>query len=121
MPLSQRICRFDDLSDPGARSFRVGVGDWPLRAFVVRQGAVVRAYVNRCPHAGHPLDLRPDHFLTPDGQAIICSSHAAQFDLLRGLCLTGPCLGRSLQSVPVEIEEDWVVLASAFQMQDYDP
>ncbi len=116
-----RICRLADLEDPGARGFRVGQGDWPLRAFLVRHGPVVRAYVNRCPHAGHPLDLRPDHFLTTAGAAIICRSHGAEFRPEDGECTAGPCPGQRLRSVPIVLVDGWVALAASFRLADYDP
>jgi nitrite reductase/ring-hydroxylating ferredoxin subunit len=116
-----QICRLTDLPDLGARSFRVGEGDWPLRAFLVRQGDEVRAYVNRCPHAGHPLDLVPGRFLVADGSAIQCSSHGARFDLESGRCFSGPCQGRALQGVPVVVRDGQISLAETFRLTDYDP
>jgi nitrite reductase/ring-hydroxylating ferredoxin subunit len=108
--LSRVLCRMADLADPGARSFSVGAGEWPLGGFLVRKGAAVQAYVNHCPHQGHPLNLRPDAFLTPDGSLILCSSHGALFEIATGLCVGGPCLGRSLRRVPVRIEAGLVML-----------
>jgi nitrite reductase/ring-hydroxylating ferredoxin subunit len=116
-----RICPLADLDDPGARAFKVGDGNWPLRAFVVRDGASVRAYVNRCPHAGHPLDLVPGRFLSGDGQTILCSSHAAEFTIADGVCVAGPCPGRSLQRLPIEVRDGAIWLAEAFRLQDYEP
>ncbi len=116
-----QICHLSDLLDPGARSFRVGEGAWPLRAFVVRHGEQVRAYVNRCPHAGHPLDLVPGRFLVTDGSAIQCSSHGAQFDPEDGLCFIGPCAGRALQPIPITVSDDQIWLADSFRLADYDP
>lgn len=109
--LERVICRLADLERHGARAFRIGAGDWPLRGFVVRSGATVRAYVNRCPHAGHPLDLRPHRFLTPDRALIVCASHGALFEKDTGQCIAGPCAGRSLQSIPALIVGDLVLLA----------
>jgi len=108
--LSRVLCRIADLSDPGARSFTVGSGDWPLRGFLVRRGNAVQGYVNHCPHHGHPLNLRPDAFLTEDGSLIVCSSHGALFELATGYCVAGPCAGRSLRSVPLRIEGGLVML-----------
>lgn len=48
------ICRLSRLED-GARAFTRGGADCPLRGFVVKVGDAVRGYLNRCPHAGHPL------------------------------------------------------------------
>jgi nitrite reductase/ring-hydroxylating ferredoxin subunit len=108
--LSRVLCRIADLADPGARSFTVGSGDWPLHGFLVRRGSAVRGYVNHCPHQGHPLNLRPDAFLTGDGSLIVCSSHGAMFELATGYCVAGPCAGQSLKSVPLRIEGGLVIL-----------
>lgn len=107
---STPICRLADLADPGSREFAIGEGDWPLRGFVVRQGDEVFAYVNRCPHAGHPLNWNPDDFLTLDRTLIMCRSHGALFEMSNGHCVAGPCAGRALQALPVRIEHDHVVI-----------
>jgi nitrite reductase/ring-hydroxylating ferredoxin subunit len=104
------ICALDDLESPGARSFTVGSGDWPLRGLVVRRGADVRAYVNRCPHAGHPLNLRPNEFLTSDESLILCRSHGALFEMTTGYCVAGPCVGQTLQPVGVQVVDGYVML-----------
>ncbi len=75
------LCAVDDLAENPCRGFRVGAGDWPLSGFLVRKGDRIRGYVNRCPHAGHPLNLKPDDFLTPDRSLIVCCSHGALFDI----------------------------------------
>jgi len=105
------ICRLDDLQRDGARGFAIGSGDWPLRGLVVRINNEVRAFVNRCPHAGHPLNLRPHGFLTADGTLILCSSHGALFEKTTGLCVAGPCAGQYLRAVPLKIESGFVMLA----------
>ena len=105
------VCRLTDLAEYGARAFTIGTGDWPLRGFVVRVGDNVRGYVNHCPHAGHPLNLRPHRFLTPDNALIVCSSHGALFEKQTGYCVTGPCVGRSLRPVPLTVEAGFVMLA----------
>jgi nitrite reductase/ring-hydroxylating ferredoxin subunit len=111
--LERVICRFDDLENPGARAFTIGGGEWPLRGFVVRVGAQVYGYVNHCPHAGHPLDLLPGRFLTPDGALILCASHGALFEKSTGLCVAGPCAGQALVAVAVKLLNDFVLLADA--------
>lgn len=97
------VCALEAVSDPGARAFTLGGGDWPLRGFVVRHGAQVVAYVNRCPHAGHPLNWRPDQFLTADHSLILCGSHGALFDIATGECVAGPCAGRGLKRIGVQV------------------
>jgi naringenin degradation protein FdeD len=110
--LARVVCRLADLEEHGARAFTVGGGDWPLRGFVVLCGKEVRGYVNHCPHAGHPLNLRPHRFLTPDRAMILCSSHGALFEKDAGRCLAGPCAGEQLRPVPLEVIGDVVQIAA---------
>ncbi len=90
----------------------LGEGDWPLRGFVLTAGAVVRAYVNRCPHLRYRLNYLPDDFLTPDRAHIVCAMHGALFEKESGLCVAGPCPGRSLTALPIEIDGEHVRLAA---------
>jgi len=113
------ICRLTDVEDPGARGFTIGTGDWPLRGFIVRIGDQAWGYVNRCPHAGHPLNLGPNRFLTRGGEMILCASHGALFDKRTGFCIAGPCTGESLRSVPLRIEAGFVMLADSVDVQAY--
>ena len=105
------LCSLAELAATGSRGFTAGEGDWPLRGFVVRASHGVAAYVNTCPHAGHPLDLRPNRFLTPDRSLILCASHGALFTRDEGLCIAGPCPGQSLRRVPIEVVGEYVLLA----------
>ena len=94
-----------ELDDPGCREFSIGDGDWPFRGFVVRHGDEVFAYQNYCMHVGHPLNWQPDRFLTKDESAIICASHGALYDIRSGECFAGPCTGRSLRRVQVDVRD----------------
>ena len=103
MKSMQRLCGVEDIADPGALELSWGEGDWPLSLFVVRRGSEIYGYVNRCPHAGHELNINPGEFLTRDGGLIMCRSHGAQFRIDDGICVFGPCPGTQLQTFDVEI------------------
>jgi len=107
------ICRLDDIEVSGARGFTIGTGDWPLRGFVVRVNSEVRGFINHCPHAAHPLNLRPHRFLTADSALIVCSSHGALFEKATGLCIAGPCAGHYLRAVPLKVDSGFVMLADS--------
>jgi nitrite reductase/ring-hydroxylating ferredoxin subunit len=109
--LARVLCTLESLQATGSRGFAVGEGDWPLRGFIVKTAAGVAAYVNYCPHAGHPLNFKADRFLTPDRSLILCGSHGALFTRDEGLCIAGPCPGRKLTPIPVEVIEGFVLLA----------
>lgn len=104
------LCSLAELEATGSRGFAVGEGDWPLRGFVVKTAGGIAAYVNCCPHAGHPLNLRPHKFLTSDGNLILCCSHGALFARDNGLCIAGPCQGQSLTPIPIEVMAGFVLL-----------
>jgi nitrite reductase/ring-hydroxylating ferredoxin subunit len=104
LPAGEELVLLKDLPDGATRGLILGEGEWPLRAFVVRVGEQVHAYVNRCPHAGRQLNFLPDRFLTPDGELIQCLSHGAMFDKATGECVAGPCVGDHLTRIPVVIE-----------------
>jgi len=111
LDLERVICRLSDLAPNGARAFAIGGDERVLKGFIVRMGEAVYGYVNRCPHAGHPLDLLPGRFLAPDGTLILCSSHGALFEKRTGYCVAGPCAGRTLTPVALEVRDGCVVLA----------
>lgn len=82
-----------------------------LRAiFVVRQGKKVYGYWNRCAHQGTPLDWKPDHFFNLAKTHLQCATHGAEFRIEDGYCTAGPCKGKSLESIPLRIEEERVYL-----------
>jgi nitrite reductase/ring-hydroxylating ferredoxin subunit len=112
------ICPLHELADPGAKGFTMGSGDWPLRGFVVRQGACVRAYVNHCPHAGFPLNWTPDRFLAPEAPLILCAMHGALFEIETGLCISGPCAGMKLRALPVHVERGYVMLDASVPLEE---
>jgi nitrite reductase/ring-hydroxylating ferredoxin subunit len=109
--MSETLCRLEEIDDPGAKGFTLT--QEPREIFVVRQGRGVHAYINTCPHIGTPLEFRPDHFLTRDRSEILCSTHGARFEITTGHCTAGPCRGKSLTRVAVEIVNGWLKLAPA--------
>ena len=114
------LCAVDDLAEQPCRGFRVGEGPWPLSGFLVRKGNRIHAYLNRCPHAGHPLNLKPDEFLTPDRSLIVCCSHGALFEIGTGYCVDGPCAGQSLTEIPIEVGSGYVLLGEGVDPADYE-
>ena len=47
----------------------------------------------------------PDRYLTREGDLILCGTHGALFRPDDGLCVGGPCAGKSLTPWPVRVEE----------------
>lgn len=104
---SQPLCALEDIPDGGSRGFALrGADGRELGVFAVRRGETVRAYVNRCPHRGTPLDWRPHDFLDREGRHIVCATHGAVFRVEDGVCIAGPCPGEQLTPLPLERRGD---------------
>lgn len=104
------LCRLDEIAEGGARGFSLGSADVRRDIFVVRAHGQVHGFVDSCPHQGTPLAFLPDRFLTRDGRQILCSTHGARFEIATGLCVAGPCRGRSLQRLPVTVDNGLILL-----------
>ena len=76
-----------------------------------RDGEVVRAWLNVCPHAGRRLDWAPGQFMCSREGLLVCAVHGASFELEGGLCVAGPCRGDALRPVAVEVRGGQVWLA----------
>jgi nitrite reductase/ring-hydroxylating ferredoxin subunit len=71
-------------------------------AFVIRYHGKVYAYLNRCAHMGVELDWMEGEFFDDSGLYLICSTHGAIYAPQSGLCIGGPCRGKSLQYLETE-------------------
>lgn len=100
----------DDIAEPGARAFELDTQTGRVEGFVVRYAGQLRAYINSCPHTGVGLNWSEDQFFEPDHNFIQCSMHGALFEPLTGLCVWGPCRGRRLQSLIVELVDGQLLI-----------
>jgi nitrite reductase/ring-hydroxylating ferredoxin subunit len=99
-----RLCRADEVAEGKGRGFRIGAGTEQIAVFVIRRGGALRGYVNSCPHIGTPLDWLPDRFFDRAGEHLLCGTHGAMFRPEDGLCVRGPCVGKSLAPAPIVVE-----------------
>jgi nitrite reductase/ring-hydroxylating ferredoxin subunit len=104
-----RLCALDDIADPGAKGFVFRRDQALFAGFVLRRGEDLIGYIDRCPHAGTPLAMLPDRYLTREGDLILCSTHGALFRPEDGLCIAGPCAGRALWPWPVAAVDGAVI------------
>lgn len=91
-------------------TFRLERAGRTVSGFVVNADGQYRAYVNRCPHVGTPLDLWPNEFFAEDGRSLVCSTHGAVYEPTSGLCTAGPCVGDQLTSLPLALDGDTLVV-----------
>jgi len=110
-PPGIRLGPLDLFADPGARNFVLELRAGRFHGFVVRRGASVVGYVDRCPHMGMPLAHGLDDYLSADAHLIECDWHGALFDIASGQCVGGPCPGARLTPWPVAVEDSHIVTA----------
>ena len=103
-------CAADALEPGQTAKFLLQRGDKTVHGFIVNHKGRHYAYINRCPHAGSPLDMWPNEFFTEDGRHLICSTHGAVFGPDTGICVEGPCPGARLESLSVDSDGDSLVI-----------
>lgn len=75
----------------------------PRQAIVVLDDeGIPRAYLNECRHVPVPLDGGTGHVLDHSKRFLLCGTHGALYERRTGLCVTGPCRGARLFSLPVK-------------------
>jgi nitrite reductase/ring-hydroxylating ferredoxin subunit len=100
------IGQVGELAHGASKKFTIGSGDRELEALLVNYEGNLFAYRNRCPHVGITLDWVDNQFFSVDGRYLMCANHGAVFEPKTGECIWGPCAGLSLQSVPLEVEDE---------------
>ena len=120
-PKTLRIPR-TELPADGTHAFSFEANGWPVDGLVVIQGGTIRAWVNRCAHLPLTLDMGTGDFFTPGGDELLCSHHGARYALDTGLCTWGPCKGRSLDPIPLDLEDpEFIVLDLSRVDEDRTP
>lgn len=105
-------CAADALAPGQTAVFDLRVRGRIVRGFLVNHRGGYHAYVNRCPHAGTPLDVWPNEFFSEDGRHLICATHGAVFAPDTGICLEGPCPGARLEPLPVTRRGDELIVTA---------
>jgi nitrite reductase/ring-hydroxylating ferredoxin subunit len=117
------ICSLSDIPSRRARGFHLMLAEQdgttrPWSIVVVRWGKQVFGYVNKCPHHGVHLDWERSQFLDPAGIRLMCGKHGSVFELGSGLCVEGPCQGRSLESVGLSVLDGDICVTGVTLVED---
>jgi nitrite reductase/ring-hydroxylating ferredoxin subunit len=104
-----RVCATDALAERGdGVRFDIARPGGSAPAFVLRIDGSPKAWLNQCAHVPVELDWTPGRFLDETGTVIVCATHGAVYDAADGLCIGGPCRGRSLQALACRESDGWV-------------
>jgi nitrite reductase/ring-hydroxylating ferredoxin subunit len=102
-----------DLVDGGVHERVFGEGKDAFSIILFREGELVRAYANRCPHFGIPLNVQPEKFYILSDRKIMCATHCAVFSISDGQCTDGPVKGDHLMIIEIVIVDDGKILIAA--------
>ncbi len=91
------LCSLADLPEGSSKGFDSS------KIFAVNYGGKIYVYKNRCPHLGIPLEWKENQFLDSSNSMIQCANHGALFVIDSGQCVSGPCAGSRLHTIPCEI------------------
>ena len=113
------LCLIEGIPEGASKGFAADPNAFYADILVVRTADGVYAYRNSCPHTGAPMEWETDRFLDYTGTLIQCGLHGAQFRIEDGYCLAGPCVGRYLRKVAIEIR-DGILIALEEITRRYD-
>jgi nitrite reductase/ring-hydroxylating ferredoxin subunit len=68
------------------------------------------AYKNQCQHLPVELDWDNEEFFDDKKEYIVCATHGALYEPETGLCINGPCAGKKLQPIEIEVDEEFIKL-----------
>ncbi|MBL4693712.1 MAG: Rieske 2Fe-2S domain-containing protein [Magnetovibrio sp.] len=104
------LVALEDLTDGESTALSAKIKGVNSSLIVVRRQQQVFVYLNTCPHVGAPLDFEPGRFLNLEKDLIQCALHGALFTIEQGNCVSGPCEGKHLTAVPIEMKKGSVYL-----------
>jgi len=104
-PAGKLVGTLGELGHGTIKKFTMRRGRRDFEALLVNYQGNHFAYVNRCPHTGITLDWVNNQFFSSDNRYIMCATHGAVFEPPSGECVWGPCVGLSLQSLPIVIDD----------------
>jgi nitrite reductase/ring-hydroxylating ferredoxin subunit len=105
-----RLARVNDVPDLGAKTVYFDKAVSRFSLILARRGDEVFAYENVCPHAGYPLERPDGRVVVQEGRYLICTAHGASFMIESGACAGGPCNGKGLTPIAVEVRDGAVFM-----------
>jgi nitrite reductase/ring-hydroxylating ferredoxin subunit len=102
--------RAEELPPGATKKFTFDADGRPAEAFLANVEGEFVAFVNRCVHLPITLDLDDNDFFTCDRKLFVCKTHGSVYEPRAGKCVGGPGQGKSLQRLPLVVEDGAVYL-----------
>ena len=104
------LARVEELPPGATKKFTFDANGQTTGAFLANYRGEVVAFVNRCVHLPITLDLDDNDFFTCDGNLFVCKTHGSVYEPHAGKCVGGPGQGKSLERLPLVIENGTIYL-----------
>ena len=104
------MARAEELPPGATKKFTFEANGETTEAFLANVQGEVVAFVNRCVHLPITLDLDDNDFFTGDGNLFVCKTHGSVYEPRDGKCVGGPGQGKSLERLPLVIEQGAIYL-----------
>lgn len=105
-----KICEVERLGENQSVKFEIPGQNFSRDAFLIKTNGECKAYYNECPHIGLALDWDDNEFFSTDFAMLVCKNHGATFSPENGDCLSGPCQGIGLKTIPIKQLDGWYVM-----------
>ncbi len=96
--------------DPSTIKFFIKKDGEDQPGFVVLFNSKYYAYRNKCQHLAVELDWENNKFFEAEERFIVCATHGALYEPSTGKCISGPCTGKNLELLNLEITEDKLIV-----------
>jgi nitrite reductase/ring-hydroxylating ferredoxin subunit len=104
------LARVEELSPGTTKKFTFDANGTTTAAFLANVQGEFVAFVNRCVHLPISLDLDDNDFFTCDGSLFVCKTHGSVYEPRAGKCVGGPGQGKSLERLPLIVEDGAIYL-----------
>ena len=104
------LARADEIPPGATKKFTFDAHGQKTEAFLANVQGEFVAFVNRCVHLPITLDLDDNDFFTCDAKLFVCKTHGSVYDPHAGKCVGGTGQGKSLERLPLVIENGAVYL-----------
>jgi nitrite reductase/ring-hydroxylating ferredoxin subunit len=101
-----KLAPIDEVKEGQWYEFNLQIEDRVFSLMLQKKNNEYIAFKNFCPHQGRRMNYSLGQFLTTNEGNIVCPAHGAEFKPDSGLCVNGPCLGESLESVHIQLNEE---------------
>lgn len=106
MILIHRLAEIKDIEAGTWYEFNLQTDSALVSLMLLFQDDKYTAFKNFCPHQGRRMNYSLGKFLITAEGNLVCPAHGAEFKPDDGLCINGPCLGESLETIHIQLNED---------------